>query len=87
MANQKRSPIGGHPLAQIAIEAVERLAAPDVADRLIKQALLTADRRNATVVADERTKLAKVMIWDFKELLADNETLARRVDDLARSRS
>jgi hypothetical protein len=44
------------------------------------------DRRNATVVALERSRLAKMMVWDVNVLLAKNETLAKRIQELADSR-
>ena len=52
-----------------------------------EQALVSGDRRNATVVANERTSLAKMMIWDVNELMEKNATLANRIREVAESRS
>jgi len=52
-----------------------------------EQALVSGDRRNATVVANERTSLAKMMVWDVNELMEKNETLANRIREVAESRS
>lgn len=39
-----------------------------------------------SVVATERTRLAKMMIWDLNELLGANEKLAGRIQEIANSR-
>lgn len=62
------------------------LARLGAGDSFGEQALLSGDRRNATVVALERSRLAKMMVWDVNELLAKNETLAKRLQELADSR-
>ena len=52
-----------------------------------EQALMSSDRRNATVVAKERSTLAKMMVWDVNELMEKNPTLANRIRQVAESRS
>lgn len=56
-------------------------------DSFGEQALLSGDRRNASVIAVERTRLAKMMIWDLNELLATTPKLAQRIQEIAKSRS
>lgn len=63
---------------------VARLSA---GDSFGEQALLGGDRRNADVVALERTQLAKMMVWDVNELMEKNATLAQRIQEIASSRS
>lgn len=49
-------------------------------------ALVTGDRRNATVIAAETTRLAKLMTWDFQELMAQSPELAARIEAAAEER-
>lgn len=42
--------------------------------------LVQHQKRNATVVASSRTKLAKVMTWNFEEFLAINPAIKTRID-------
>lgn len=55
-------------------------------DSFGEQALLGDDRRNATVTALERTRVAKMMVWDVNELLEKNQVLAGRIQEIADSR-
>lgn len=64
----------------------QEIARLDAGDSFGEQALLGGDRRNADVVALERTRLAKMMVWDWNELLEKNELLAQRIRDIADSR-
>ena len=48
--------------------------------------LVTGEPRNATVTALETCELAKIMTWDFGELMAKNPDLAARIQALADSR-
>jgi CRP-like cAMP-binding protein len=70
--------------------AVERdgaeVARLGAGDSFGEQALLGGDRRNATVTALERTRLAKMMVWDMSELLEKNQVLAGRIQEIADSR-
>lgn len=55
-------------------------------DSFGEQALLGGDRRNATVTALERTRVAKMMVWNVNDLLEQNEVLAARIQEIAESR-
>jgi CRP-like cAMP-binding protein len=42
--------------------------------------LVQHQKRNATVVASSRTKLAKVMTWNFEEFITINPVIKTRID-------
>lgn len=45
-----------------------------------EMSLLAAGRRNADVIATERSTLARMMLWDFRKLTDDMPTLAEAID-------
>ena len=56
-------------------------------DHFGEVALVTGERRNATCKALGTSRLAKMMAWDFNELLEKNPVLAGRIQSAADSRS
>ena len=56
-------------------------------DHFGEVALVTGSKRNATVKALEACQLAKIMTWDFQELMTNNATLAARLQAVAEERS
>ncbi len=48
--------------------------------------LVNEKRRNADVVATETCRVAKLMTWDFDELVATNAVLAERIKAQAEAR-
>jgi CRP-like cAMP-binding protein len=48
-------------------------------DHFGEVALVSGERRNATVTALESCRLAKIMTWDFPKLLEEHPTLAERL--------
>ena len=66
---------GGDVLAEIA-----------AGDCFGEVSLVTGQKRNATVTALETCELAKIMVWDFGELTAQNPVLAGRVKAIADAR-
>ena len=52
-----------------------------------EMALVFDHKRNATVKASERSRLAKMMNWDFQELIEKNAILAQRVEAVAHERA
>lgn len=55
-------------------------------DHFGEVALVTGERRNATIKAIDSCRLAKMMGWDFSELLAKNPALAGRIRTSAENR-
>jgi len=55
-------------------------------DHFGEVALVTGERRNATVKAIDSCRLAKMMGWDFAELLVKNPALADRIRTAAENR-
>ncbi|MGI9606082.1 MAG: cyclic nucleotide-binding domain-containing protein [Acidimicrobiales bacterium] len=55
-------------------------------DHFGEVALVTGDRRNATVKAIDTCRVAKMMAWDFSELILKNPALASRISAAAASR-
>lgn len=49
--------------------------------------LLQHQRRNATVVASKRSKLARVMTWDFEKLMSINPVIQSRIEAAVAARS
>ena len=49
--------------------------------------LVTGKRRNATIKALEMCEFAKIMIWDFAELLEKHPVLAARIEEVAEARA
>lgn len=45
-----------------------------------EMALLDSGRRNADVVASQPSRLARMMLWDFRKLTEDMPTLAAAID-------
>ncbi len=64
----------------------EKVAELGPGDHFGEVALVRGTRRNATVKATEATRLAKLMTWDFREVLAENPELAARLEESARRR-
>lgn len=58
-----------------------------VGDHFGEVALVTGERRNATVTALESCRLARIMTWDFPKLLEEHPTLAERIQTSAEKRS
>lgn len=56
-------------------------------DHFGEVALVTGNRRNATVTALEGCELAKIMTWDFGELMNQSPALASRIQASADARS
>ena len=56
-------------------------------DHFGEVALVTGERRNATVMALETCHLAKIMTWDFQKLLEEHPVLAARIRDSAERRA
>ena len=65
-------------------EEVAEIAAGDFFGEV---SLVTGKRRNATVTALEMCELAKIMTWDFSELLERNPMLAGRIKVVAEQRT
>lgn len=55
-------------------------------DHFGEVALVSGERRNATVTALESCRLAKIMTWDFPKLLEEHPTLAERLRASAEQR-
>ena len=49
--------------------------------------LVTGEKRNATVTALETCDLAKIMMWDFDELLTEHPVLAARIKAIVDERT
>jgi hypothetical protein len=49
--------------------------------------LVTGEKRNATVTALETCDLAKIMMWDFDELLTEHPVLAARIKAIVDGRT
>lgn len=56
-------------------------------DHFGEVALVRGERRNATVTATETCRLAKMMTWDFTELLRQHTTLAQSIQAKADERA
>ncbi len=65
----------------------EVVAELGVGEHFGEVALVTGERRNATVTALESCRLAKIMTWDFPKLLEEHPTLAERIQTSAEKRS
>ena len=76
--------LSGRVEVEIGGETVAQLGA---GDHFGEVALVQGNKRNATVKALETCELAKIMTWDFQELMAHNPTLAARLKDAADKRS
>ena len=76
--------LSGRVQVEIGGETVAELGAGDYFGEV---ALVRGEKRNATVRALETCELAKIMTWDFKELMADHPTLAGRLKAVADERS
>lgn len=55
-------------------------------DHFGEVALVRGERRNATVSALESGRVAKMMTWDFNELMQNHPTLASRIEARAAER-
>jgi CRP-like cAMP-binding protein len=57
----------------------EEVARLGPGDHFGEVSLVTGERRNATVTATERCRLAKMMTWDFQKLIDEHPKLADRI--------
>ena len=64
----------------------ETLAELGPGDHFGEVALVQGQKRNATVKAAEYGRVAKMMIWDFRELVEKNPVLAARIQQAAEQR-
>lgn len=55
-------------------------------DHFGEMALVRGDRRNATVTASQTCRVAKMMAWDFNELVEQYPELAQRLEAVAAAR-
>lgn len=76
LSGRVRVDIGGETVAQLG-----------AGDHFGEVALVSGQRRNATVSALETCDLAKIMVWDFQQLTSEHPTLASRVRQAAADRS
>ncbi len=76
LSGRVRVEIGGESVAEL-----------EAGDHFGEVALVNGDKRNATVKALETSELAKIMTWDFQELLETNPTLAGRLKAVAEERA
>ena len=76
--------IDGRVQVEVGDEVVAELGP---GDHFGEVALVTGDKRNATVKALETCRLAKIMTWDFPKLLEEHPTLAGRIQESADRRS
>ncbi len=64
----------------------EKVAELGPGDHFGEVALVTGQRRNATVKAIDTCRLAKMMAWDFNELIDAHPALAARIATAAAQR-
>jgi CRP-like cAMP-binding protein len=64
-------------------EEVARLGA---GDHFGEMALVRGDRRNATVTATETGRVAKMMTWDFNELIEQHPSVAQCIQAVVAER-
>ena len=76
--------LDGRVQVEVGDEVVAELGA---GDHFGEVALVTGDKRNATVKALETCHLAKIMTWDFPKLMDEHPTLAGRIKASADARS
>jgi CRP/FNR family cyclic AMP-dependent transcriptional regulator len=76
--------VEGKVRVNVGDEVVAELVA---GDHFGEVALVSGERRNATVTAIESCRLAKIMTWDFPKLLEEHPTLAGRIRASAEKRS
>lgn len=74
----------GRVRVNVGDEVVAELAA---GDHFGEVALVTGEKRNATVKALDTCRLARIMTWDFPKLLEEHPTLATRIRESADARS
>jgi len=65
----------------------EEVAQLGPGDHFGEVSLVRGERRNATVSAMETCRLAKMMTWDFRELMQNHPALASRIEAKADERS
>lgn len=58
----------------------EEVAHLGAGDHFGEMALVRGDRRNATVTATQGGRVAKMMTWDFNELMEQHESVARCIE-------
>lgn len=76
--------LDGRVQVEVGDEVVAELGA---GDHFGEVALVTGDKRNATVKAIETCHLAKIMTWDFPKLMEEHPVLAGRIKASADARS
>lgn len=64
----------------------DNVAELEAGDCFGEVALVTGEKRNATVRALETVELAKTMAWEFSDLLGTNPLLAERIKAIADTR-
>ena len=74
----------GRVQVEVGDEVVNLLS---VGDHFGEVALVTGERRNATVKALETCRLAKIMTWDFPKLMEEHPAIAGRIKASADERS
>ena len=65
----------------------EKVAELGAGDHFGEVALVTGQQRNATIVALEECRLAKIMTWDFQSLMEESPALATRIKESSDARS
>ena len=65
----------------------EQVAELGPGDHFGEMSLVHGETRNATVKAIDSGRVAKMMTWDFKELMEANPLLATRIESVAQERS
>ena len=76
--------LGGSVQVHYGEEAVAKLEKGDCFGEV---SLVTGEKRNATVTALESCELAKMMSWNFTELMGTHPKLAERIKRLVDERS
>lgn len=75
--------LDGHVRVLVGDEVVAELEA---GDHFGEVSLVRGHKRNATVKAIDHGHLAKMMIWDFRELMEKSPVLAARIEAAAAAR-
>ena len=75
--------LDGHVRVEVGDEVVAQLGP---GDHFGEVALVKGHKRNATVKATDHGHLAKMMIWDFRELMDKSPVLAARLEAAAEAR-
>lgn len=76
--------ISGRLKVDVAGEEIDTIGAGDCFGEV---SLVTGQKRNATVTALETCELAKIMTWDFSQLMDEHPVLAARIKAIADERT